>query len=98
MERRVVWDKSALKYFRESIDYIRKKSPKNAEKVKKDILEKIDEIALRPEIHNPDKYKTSGSATYRCFELHRLRIAYLSRENRIYITRVRSTNQEPMDY
>jgi len=32
--RKVTWDKQAIIYFRESIKYIRKDSPQNAEKVK----------------------------------------------------------------
>ena len=98
MPRRIVWNKSALDYFRESIDYIRKKSPKNAEKVTREVTEKIKELALRPEIHNRDKYKTGDNRNYRCFEMHRLRIGYLIEDDEIIIARIRNTRQEPSDY
>jgi len=97
-KRKITWDKRALDYFRESILYIRKDSPQNADKVKKEVLEKINELSKRPEIHNPDKYKLNNSGSYRAFELHRFRIGYLVKEDEIIIARVRNTNQEPLDY
>jgi plasmid stabilization system protein ParE len=97
-KRKIVWDKQALNYFRESIQYIRQDSPQNADKVKKEVLEKINELSGRPEIHNLDKYKLNNNGNYRAFELHRFRVAYLVKENEIIITRIRNTNQEPLDY
>ena len=58
--RKIVWDKKAINYFQSSIEYIRKESPKNADKVRKEILEKISELSARPEIHSPDKYKLNN--------------------------------------
>ena len=95
---KIIWDKQALHYFRDAIQYIRRDSPQNADKVKMDILEKINELSQLPEIHNPDKYKINNNGNYRAFELHRFRIAYLVKQNEIIIARVRSTNQEPLDY
>ena len=81
-KRKITWDRQALHYFRDAIGYIRQYSPQNADKVKKEVLEKIKELSMRPEIHNPDKYKTNNNGNYRAFELHRFR----------------NTNQEPLDY
>jgi len=53
--RKISWDKQALDYFRDSISFIREDSPQNADKVKKEVLEKINELGVRPEIHSPDK-------------------------------------------
>jgi plasmid stabilization system protein ParE len=97
-KRRITWDKQALNYFRESIQYIREDSPRNAEKVKMEILEKINELSRRPEVHKPDKYKLNNNGNYRAFELHRLRIGYLVKENEVIIARIRNTNQEPLEY
>ena len=47
-KRKITWDKQALNYFRESIRYIRQDSPQNADKVKKEVLEKIAELSIRP--------------------------------------------------
>jgi len=96
--RKISWDKQALHYFREAIQYIRKDSPQNADKVKREILEKISELSKHPEIHNPDKYKIDNNGSYRAFELHRFRVGYLVKENEIIIARVRNTKQEPLDY
>lgn len=97
-KRRILWDKVALHYFRDSIRYIRKDSPKNADKVKKEILEKISELSKRPEIHNPDKYKINNNGNYRAFELHRFRIGYMVKDDEIIIARIRNTNQDPLGY
>jgi len=50
-KRKVTWDKQALFYFRDAIRYIREDSPQNADKVKKEALEKINELSTRPEVH-----------------------------------------------
>jgi plasmid stabilization system protein ParE len=97
-KRKILWDKQALHYFRNAIQYIRKDSPQNADKVKSEVLEKISELAIAPEIHNPDKYKIDNNGSYRVFELHRLRVGYFVKENEIIIARVRNTKQEPLDY
>jgi hypothetical protein len=62
------------------------------------VLEKINELSGRPEIHNLDKYKLNNNGSYRAFELHRFRVSYLVKENQIIITRIRNINQEPLDY
>ena len=97
-KRKITWDKQALHYFRDAIGYIRQYSPQNADKVKKEVLEKIKELSTQPEIHNPDKYKTNNNGNYRAFELHRFRVGYLVKEDEIIIARIRNTNQEPLDY
>lgn len=96
--RRISWDKQALHYFRDTIRYIRQDSPQNAEKVKKDLLEKISELSYQSESHNPDKYKLNNNGNYRAFELHHLRVSYLIKEDEIVIARIRSTHQQPLDY
>ena len=98
MKRKILWDKQALHYFRSAIQYIREDSPQNADKVKSEILKKINELSIRPDIHNPDKYKVDNNGNYRAFELHRLRVGYLIKENEIIIARIRNTRQEPLDY
>ena len=96
--RKISWDKQALNYFRESISYIREDSPQNADKVKKEILEKIRELSDRPKMHSPDKYKLNNNGNYRAFELHRLRIGYLVKQDEIIVARIRNTRQEPLNY
>jgi plasmid stabilization system protein ParE len=97
-KRKIRWDKPALIYFSEAIRYISKDSAQNADKVKEEIMEKISELSIRPEIYAPDKYKQNNTGNYRAFELHRYRIAYLVKDEEIIITRVRHTSQEPQSY
>lgn len=95
---KIIWDKPAVIYFSEAIRYIRRDSPKNADKVKKEILEKITEAVNRPEINPPDKYNSNKQLNYRAFELHRFRVVYLVKEDMIIVTRIRHTSQEPLNY
>ena len=97
-KRKIRWDKQAINYISEAIRYIRKDSPKNADKVKIEILKKIKELSQQPEVHPPDKYKTNNTGNYWAFELYRLRIGYLIKETEIIIARIRHTSQEPLDY
>ena len=97
-KRKIRWDKTAVHYFRDAIRYVRKDSPQNADKVKNDILSVINALASTPEIHAPDRYKRNNTGDYRAFELHRLRIAYLTKEDEVIITRLRHTSQEPEGY
>lgn len=97
-KRKIIWDKQPVIYLKEIIRYIRNDSPKNAEKVKNDILKSIKALAQKPEIHPPDKFKSNNEGNYRAFELHRIRVGYLVKENEIIIARIRHTSQEPLEY
>ncbi len=96
--RKISWDKQATVQFRKAINYIREDSPQNADKVKKEILEKINQLAQWPENNTPDKYKINNTGNYRAFELHRYRISYLVKENEIIIARIRHTGMAPKPY
>lgn len=96
--KKIHWHKNAVVYFRKAISYIRNDSPKNAERVKADILVAIGKLAQRPEKYPPDKFKRSNNGNFRAFELHRMRIGYLVREDKIIIARIRHTSQEPLEY
>ncbi|MGJ7031666.1 type II toxin-antitoxin system RelE/ParE family toxin [Niabella hirudinis] len=62
------------------------------------LLQKINELPARPEVHAPDKYKTNNTGNYRAFELHRYRVAYLVAEDAIIIARIRHASQAPREY
>jgi plasmid stabilization system protein ParE len=96
--RRISWDIQALKQFNKAILYIAEDSIQNAENVRGQVLEKIEELVTHPEIYPPDKYKTDNDGNYRAFELHRLRVAYYISTNIIRILRVRHTSREPLTY
>lgn len=74
--KKVSWDKVALVQFNKAIEYIAEDSVQNAEKVRKDILQKIEELPSLAEKYPLDKYKVNNDGNYRAFELYHYRIAY----------------------
>jgi plasmid stabilization system protein ParE len=96
--RKLNWDKVALYEFNAAISYISKRSIQNADKVKTDILKKVDGLVMHPETHTIDKYKQNNDGNFRAFELHRYRIAYYISLTEIRILRVRHTSMEPKNY
>jgi plasmid stabilization system protein ParE len=60
---KIKWDKNAAIQFRKAISYIREDSPQNAEKVKREILSKIEYLLSAPEKHTRmnTKSKTTGT-------------------------------------
>ena len=96
--RKIIWSKTALKQFEFAINYIAEDSIQNAEKVRTEILEKIEKLVLNPEMYKADKLKTNNDGSYRAFELYHYRIAYRFIEKEILIFRVRHTGREPKEY
>lgn len=97
-DRTITWSKIALKQFSQAINYIEADSPQNAEKVRYDIIMKIQRLANSPEIYSLDKYKLNNDGNYRAFELYRYRIAYKVTTQKIIIARIRHTSREPKLY
>ena len=96
--RKISWNKLALIQFNKAIEFIAEDSIQNAEKVRVDILQKIEEIPSLPEKYPPDKYKLDNNGNYRAFELYHYRIAYYIAPLEIRILRVRHTSREPLSY
>lgn len=55
--KRVIWPQKARTQLRELYKYIKRDSPLNAEKVRKDILASTRELSKGFKLHQPDKYK-----------------------------------------
>src|SRR5438132_1025195 len=98
MVREVIWPARAQTQLQEVYEYLLKSSYQNAEKIKEGILASTRELATRPEIHPPDKYRRENDGSFRAYELHRYRIAYRVMEKQIIIVRVRHTSMEPLYY
>lgn len=96
--RKISWDRHALRQFNKAILFIAEDSIQNAETVSADIIAKIEELPFRPEKYPPDKYKLENDGNYRAFELHRIRVAYFTSADMIRILRVRHTSREPQNY
>jgi plasmid stabilization system protein ParE len=96
---KVVIDIEAKKSLREAYNFIKKDSPQNAERVKKEILVSIKELVNNPEKYPPDKYRINNDASYRAYELHRYRISYVISPTQIRVIRIRHTKMNPfLDY
>lgn len=96
--RKISWDKQAAIQLSKAIGYIRKDSPQNADKVKKDILYKIALLVANAERHPPDKYQINNAGNFRSFVIHRYRISYLVKEEGIIVVRIRHMSMKPLSY
>lgn len=96
--RKIRWDKQAAIQLSKAMSFIRRDSFQNANKVKQEILEKVDELLQSPEKHQIDKYKINNNGNYRAFELHHYRVSYLIKQEEIIITRIRHTSMKPKLY
>lgn len=98
-KKRVVWGTEAQASFRQAVAYIKKGSPQNADKVKKEVLASTNSLADEPErLHAPDKDRRNNDGSYRAYEIHKYRIAYFAGNDIIRIVRFRHTHQEPQKY
>ncbi len=97
-KRKIAWSKRATRQFNAVIEYIRKDSDQNADKVKERILSKINELANDKTVHRKDPYKKNNDGNYLYFEILKYRIVYYATPNEVYIIRVRHTGMEPESY
>ena len=77
---------------------IKEESPRNAEKVRDEILATTKMLADHPEMHPPDKFKNENPGNYRAFEKLSYRVSYRHTEKEVRILRVRHVKQEPKPY
>jgi addiction module RelE/StbE family toxin len=96
--RKIIWDKNALKYFKDAIEFIRKDSPQNAQKIKQEIKGSVLALLDHPEKHAKDKYRINNNGSFRAYELHRYRITYFVSDSEIRIVRIRHSSQEPLTF
>lgn len=95
----IKWNKQAVQQLLAATEYIKEDSPVNAEKVKNDILDKIEGLIKYPEKFSPDKYKLNNhDFSFRAFEIHHYRISYRFIKNEIRIIRIRHTKMNPKYY
>jgi len=93
-----VWSKQAQAELAKAYEYIYEDSPKNAAKVRDEIIDTTIELPKHPEFYPPDKYKKNNDGTWRALELHRYRISYRVMKNEIRILRLRHTSRSPQTY
>ena len=96
--RRISWDKQATIQLKKAIQYIREDSPQNADKVKGQILSKINDLSEDKVVHRKDSYKKNNDGNYLYFEILKYRIVYYVEPKEVFILRVRHTAKEPKTY
>jgi plasmid stabilization system protein ParE len=97
-KRKITWTKRATHQFNAAIEYIRKDSGQNADKVKEKILDKINELADGKAVHRIDPYKKNNDGNYLYFEILKYRIVYYAESQEVFIMRVRHTSMNPKQY
>jgi plasmid stabilization system protein ParE len=92
---KVQWGKRAERQFLEAIEYIKKDSEQNAEKVGRILLQIIDNLPNHPEQYGLEKYKLPNDGSYRYFIKYHYRISFRVQKNTVKIIRVRHQKRKP---
>lgn len=98
MKLTIVWDKQALFQLQDIYDYLKKKSPKAANKVKNAILKEIRNLPIHPEKYSPDHFKYPKDDRYRAFEIYHIRTSYSISDFEIRILGIRHASRKPKIY
>lgn len=96
--RKITWTKRATRQFSDAIQYIRQDSQQNAEKVKKGLLQKINQLSDDTIVHRKDPLKKDNDGSFLYFELSKYRIAYQERPDDVLIVQIIHTSMEPKLY
>ena len=83
IQRRIIWDESALNELVSALQWISQSSVQGAEVVEDGVLNAIVEASHNPERHPPDKYKRNNPGNFRAFEIHNYRVSYCYTNNEI---------------
>jgi plasmid stabilization system protein ParE len=98
MVKRIVWDKEAILQLQEAYEYLKEHSLRFANRIRKTLKIKIQELSKHPEIYNLDRYKINNDGTIRAFEVYSYRVTYKVKESEIIIARIRHSSREPIEY
>jgi addiction module RelE/StbE family toxin len=98
VDQKIIFDNDAKQQLRKAIEYIRKDSVQNAEKVKNAIINSIKELSKNPEMHPLDKYRLNNDGNFRAYEIYKYRITYHLSAKQIRIIRIRHTKMNPLTY
>jgi plasmid stabilization system protein ParE len=97
---KVIWDIEALNQFKEILTYLEEQSRHAPKIVKKEILDRINQIKDNPLTYESDKLKSPADKDFRAFIVFSFRITYQVKldKKEIRILRVRHTSREPLGY
>ena len=94
----LVWTIRSQQQLKKLFEFIKKKSPQNAQKVILEIIAAAQILKSNPEYYNPDKFRPTNDGTFRAYEKYSYRIAYRFNKKTVRIIRVRHTKMEPKQY
>lgn len=94
----VIWTETAQQQLREIYLYIAEESIIQADKIFERLVKFTARLAVQPYKFPTDKYKTNNNGDYRAYELYHYRVSYKITKTAIYIVRLRSTHQNPLEY
>lgn len=97
---KIIWDRSALDDFKETLNFLSKQSPEAPKIVKGAIIARLDTISTNALICEVDKLKDISNKDFRAFVVYSYRLTYQIRSDlkEIRVLRVRHTSQEPLGY
>ena len=93
--RQIIWTLNTYQQLEKIYMYILEQSFQNAEKVRWEIVDRIERAAIYPEIGPLEIYKKNNSGNCRYFEKHHIRVTYIYTEDEIFLVRIRHTSMKP---
>ena len=92
---RVIMPSDAKASLRDIIEYIKKRSPLAAEKVRKGLLKKVKGLADFPERFSKEEYLSGKDGNYRSVSVWHYKIIYKIEVDRVVILRFMHTSRSP---
>ena len=96
----IIWDKEALKHFKQILIYLDTQSEQAPKIVKEAVVTRLELVKANPLICEVDKLKNPADATFRAFVVFNYRLTYQIKtdQQEIRILRIRHTSREPLGY
>ncbi len=97
---RLVWDRLALKHFKEILSFLSKQSNQAPIIVKSAVLDRLENIRTNPTGYEIDRLKELPDENFRVSIVFSYRIAYQikAEKKEIRVLRIRHTSREPIGY
>jgi plasmid stabilization system protein ParE len=96
----IIWDRIALDYFKDILEFLSKQSSQAPKIVKDGVLSSLNAVKKNALIFELDKLKDTPNKEFRAFVIYSYRVTYQVKvETReIRVIRIRHTSREPLGY
>lgn len=98
VERNLIWSDAAKSKLEDLYKYIQKDSPKNAQKVRSELICMLKKTLRNPAHFAVDEYSLIKKDNYRYFEKYNYRVSFFVTESEITVLRIRHTKMNPTKY